>query len=150
LGWLTPDGFAAPLWLGLALALAAAELVLPGIYLIFIAAGPLATALAVWWFAPALTGQLVITAGAALLACLGGVAVYRRSRASGDAAIPLNQGFDWLIGQSGVIAEPSPAGETRIQIAGGLFPATGVDLAVGRHVRVVGVESGVLRVVLAD
>jgi membrane protein implicated in regulation of membrane protease activity len=142
-----PSGGLDPwIWAILGLVLAAAELFLPGAYLIFIAFGLLITAAATGLGHLGLVGQLAVLPAACLGSCLVGYVVYRRFRGS-DGPHQLNTGFDWLIGQTAKVVEPIADGSGRIQIGDTFFPATGPDAAIGATVRVTGMRDGTAAVV---
>ena len=131
-------------WLALALALGIAELLVPGVFLVFVAA------------AAAITGAIVLAlpelplpAQLAAFAVWSAVAVAIGRRwyaehpvASADPR--LNDRAARLVGEI-VTAEADFAdGRGRVRVGDGSWPARGLDLAAGTRARVAAVEGGVL------
>ena len=133
----------AAIWLAVALVLGGAELLAPGIFLVFVAAAAAMTGLTLL-AAPGLplALQLASTALWSVVAVLVGRRWYREYPVLGGHA--LNRGAARLIG-SEVIAEAAfIGGEGRVRVGDGGWPARGADAAAGERLRVVSVENGVL------
>ncbi|MES2444568.1 MAG: NfeD family protein [Pseudomonadota bacterium] len=133
-------------WLTAAALLAIAELVAPGIFLVFIAAG-----------AAIVGGVLLLVPGMSLLfqvflfaaATAATVSVGRRwySRNPVPSSDPLlNDRVARLIGQVVTVAEAFSAGKGRVRVGDGEWPARGPDMPVGANVRIVAAEGGTLDV----
>ena len=134
----------AELWLALALALGVAELLAPGVFLVFVAAAAAMTGLELL-AAPALPlgVQLLSVALWSVVTVLIGRRWYRDYPVAGDER--LNRPDTRLIGRD-VVAEADFAGGTgRVRVGDGGWPArSGQPVAAGERLRVVTVEGGVL------
>ena len=134
-------------WLIAALALGTAELVIPGVFLVFLA------------IAAAVTGVLAFAlpdlSAPAQLAAFGlwsVVAVLIGRRWYSDYPVPseaalLNDCAAQLIGQIVTVEVAIEQGRGRVRVGDGAWPATGPNLVVGERARVVAVQGGVLEVV---
>jgi inner membrane protein len=111
-----------------ALFLALVELHVPGMYLIWIAAGAGITALAALVFTLAPEGQLIVFAGSAALSCVAGYFVYRRVIGREGGRRALNRGDRGLVGAYGTVAEPIRNGCGKIRIGDTVWLAEGPDL----------------------
>jgi len=133
------------LWLAGALALAIAELIAPGFFLIFLAGGAALTG-----FVVLIAPGFPILAQAILFAALTAVAVgigrrwYRRSETAADPL--LNDRAARLIGATVEVCDPITAGEGRVKVGDGAWKAHGPDAATGALVRIVGANGSVLLV----
>jgi membrane protein implicated in regulation of membrane protease activity len=133
-------------WLALALVLGIAELLVPGVFLVFVAA------------AAAITGAIVLALPQVPLAAqLGAFAVWsivtvaigRRWYADhpvSSANPRLNDPAARLIGQSVTVEADFVHGRGRVRIGDGAWLARGPDLLAGDEARVTSVEGGVLMV----
>lgn len=133
-------------WLIAAAALAAAELVLPGVFLIFVAIAAAITgviALAVPGLG--LTGELIsLTAWAAVAVLVG-------KRWYVDYPVPtsdpdLNNRAARMIGQTVRVTDAIEGGRGRVRVGDGEWPAAGPNAPPGAKVTIVGVEDGVVKV----
>jgi membrane protein implicated in regulation of membrane protease activity len=134
----------AVVWLGAAVALGVAELVIPGVFLVFLA------------IAAAITGALVFAVpdvptavqfGAFALWSVIAVLIGRRWYADYPVATSdplLNDRAARLIGEIVVVEEPIVGGRGRVRIGDGTWPARGADADAGERVRVVAVEGGLV------
>ncbi|UZK66538.1 NfeD family protein [Sphingomonas sp. M1-B02] len=125
-------------WLILAAVLALTELVLPGIFLVFVAAGAAVTGI-VTLIIPefALAFQVAVF----ILASSGAVALGRRWYAKNPVASSdplLNDRVARLVGQIVTVVEPIEAGQGRVRVGDGEWLAQGPDTPAGAHVRIVG------------
>ncbi|HEX4693717.1 NfeD family protein [Sphingomonas sp.] len=134
------------LWLVAALVLAIMELIAPGFFLIFVAAGAAVTGLVV------LAGpDLHVIVQALLFAAFSGVAVatgrrwYHRSPSTAGSH-GLNDRTAKLIGRIVEVSEPIVGGEGRVRVGDGAWTAKGFDMPAGAQVRIVGAAGNVLLV----
>ena len=131
-------------WLLAALVLTIAEVLAPGIFLIFFAVGALVTAAATL-FAPTLVAQLGVFVAASVVALLAGNSLYRhflaKRRANG-----LGQG---PVGEPGVVEKAIVDGRGKVRVRDISWLATGPDLPKGTPIVVVGRPSGTLLEVAA-
>ncbi|ATY31250.1 NfeD family protein [Sphingomonas psychrotolerans] len=125
-------------WLILAAVLAITELLVPGIFLVFVAAGAAVTGvvtLIIPGFAlPFQVAVFVVAASAA-------VAIGRRWYINNPvpSADPLlNDRVARLIGEVVTVVEPIAAGKGKVRVGDGEWLASGPDAPVGTHVRIIG------------
>lgn len=133
-------------WLAVALALVVGELIAPGFFLIFLAAGAALTGL-VMLVMPGL--PLIVQALLFALFTGGGVAIGRRwyHRNPGNSPDPLlNDRAARLIGKTVEVCEAIVAGEGRVRVGDGAWAAKGPDAKAGAFVRIVGASGSVLLV----
>jgi hypothetical protein len=131
-------------WVIAGLVLAAAEILIPGVFLIWLGLAALATGLAAAAVAMPWQGQTLLFAGLAILLVGSASRLYRRS--AGSAGPALNRPDRGLIGREAVLEEPIVQGAGRIRFDDTLWRIAGPDLAVGDRVRVIGISGTVLRV----
>lgn len=125
-------------WLIFAALLALTELMIPGIFLVFVAAGATVTGL-VTLIIPefALTFQVAVF----IVATSAAVGFGRRWYLNNPvpSADPLlNDRVARLIGEVVTVVEPIEAGKGKVRVGDGEWLACGPDAPVGTHVRIVG------------
>lgn len=141
MNWGEQGGF---IWLILAAILAIAELMLPGVYLTFIAMGAAVTGVLALLFPElGLAGQLVSFAAWSTVFVLIGKRWY------GANPVPssdpdLNNRAARMIGQTVTVVEAIEGGTGRVRVGDGEWPAEGPDLAAGAKARIAGVRGGVV------
>ena len=134
------------LWLAAGLALAIAELIAPGFFMIFLAAGAALTGFALL----AIPGVPVLVQ-ALLFALFTAAAVglgrrwYRQSEVPTEDS-QLNDRTSRLIGTMAEVCDDITGGEGRVKIGDGAWKARGPDVAAGALVRIVGATGSVLLV----
>jgi len=130
-------------WLAGGVALAAAEMVLPGAYLLWIGFGAAAVGLLAL-AAPTLSleWQLVAFAIVAVAAAFAGHEFYRRTLRT--ARPTLNRRAEELIGARGQVEDAIANGRGRVRIGDSGWLARGPDLPAGTPVRVVGCDAATL------
>ncbi len=133
-------------WLILAALLAIAELLAPGIFLVFVAAGAAITGI-VTLIVPGfgLVFEVFLFAAASAAAVAIGRGWYR-SNPVPSADPLLNDRVARLIGQVVTVVEPISAGQGRVKVGDGEWPANGPDTPAGAHVRITGARDGSLDV----
>lgn len=135
---------AAGVWLVAALALGLAELVAPGVFLVFVAVAAAITGLMLL----ALPDLPVIGQLAAFAAWSGvAVAVGRRWYADNPVATDdalLNDRAARLIGQVVTVTAAIEHGHGRVRVGDGAWPARGPETPVGALVRIVAVDGATL------
>lgn len=138
------------LWLAVAGVAAIVELMIPGVFLGFVAIGAVITAILSLIFPElGLAGQMVS------VAAWTGVAVAIGRRWYGGNAVEssdphLNDPTHRLIGARVVVAQAIAGGEGRVRLGDGEWRAYGPDSEVGARMRVTGIEGGVLLVEPAE
>jgi membrane protein implicated in regulation of membrane protease activity len=141
----TIDGMSAgSLWLIVALVLGVAELIVPGVFLVF-----LAIAAAITGVATLALPDLPAAAQLASFAVWSGVTVIVGRRWYRDYPVPtsdplLNDRGARLVGEIVTIEQAIDDGHGRVRVADGVWPAKGPDADAGTRVRVVDVQNGVL------
>jgi membrane protein implicated in regulation of membrane protease activity len=125
-------------WLILAAVLAIAELLAPGIFLVFIAAGAAITGI-VTLLVPAfdLVFEVFLFAAASAAAVAIGRRWYRQNPVPSEDPL-LNDRVARLIGQVVTVVEPIASGQGRVKVGDGEWPASGPDAPAGAQVRIIG------------
>lgn len=132
------------LWLILAALFAICELLIPGVYLTFLALGAAATgALALVFPELGPIGQFISFAAWSSVAVLVGKRWY------GNNPVPssdpqLNDRAARMIGQTVTVVEAITGGTGRVRVGDGEWPAQGPDVAEGAKARIVEVRGGVV------
>lgn len=126
-------------WWVLGLLLLAAELILPGVFLVWIALAALVTgALSLFfWEAPFWSWQVQFVAFALL--SVASVLIGRRfvsSSAESDEPL-LNRRGESLVGRTAVLEQPMAEGRGRVRLDDTTWSVEGPDLPVGARVRIV-------------
>lgn len=132
-------------WLIFAALLGIAEVMIPGVFLIWVAIAAAITGLVALALPIGLPAQLL------LFAALSLVAVYAGRRWYVDNPVPssdplLNDRSARLIGQNVTVVDPIVGGEGRVKVGDSVWSATGPDAAAGARMRVTGVDGTILRV----
>lgn len=131
-------------WLALGVLLAAAEIVAPGFFLVWIGAAAIVTGLLAWVLPiDSIPVQMVI------FAVLSFVALYSTRRWLKANPITttdplLNQRGGRLIGEVLTVTRAIEDGRGRARVGDGEWPVRGPDVAEGTKVRVVSADGGVL------
>jgi hypothetical protein len=128
------------LWVLAGLVLMGLELVVSGIFLLWIGLAALVTGLAVALAPMPWPLQLLLASGLAVAFVL-----VASRRAKGPAST-LNRGAQALIGRECPLDAPITGGEGRVRFDDTIWRVAGSDAPAGTRVRVVGVEGTVLRV----
>jgi membrane protein implicated in regulation of membrane protease activity len=140
-----PDGIdPAIVWLVAALLLGGAELLVPGVFLVFLAIGAALTAGLAFAVPDApLAAQFASFGVWSAAAVLVGRRWYRDfGPESGDAK--LNDRAARMIGEVVTVEVAIEYGRGRVRVGDGAWPAEGPDLAAGDRARIVKVKAGVL------
>lgn len=137
---------AGALWLAAAILLGIGELLIPGVFLIF-----LAVAAAITGAATLVLADLPVAAQLVSFAVWTGVTVAIGKRWYRDYPVAssdplLNDRASRLIGQTLVVSDAIIDGDGRVYVDDGTWPARGSDAPAGTRVRVVGTASSILLV----
>lgn len=132
-------------WLSIGIVLCIAEMIVPGVFLMWLGIAALLTGLVVFILPIPLAAQLL------LFAVLSVATVYAGRRWSGSREIPsddplLNDRLARLVGEPVVVEEAIVGGRGRVRVGDGVWPATGADAAAGTRLTVTGAANGVLTV----
>lgn len=132
-------------WMILALILGIAEIVVPGVFLIWIGAAALVTGLLTWLLPLPVAAQFVIFA----VAAVGAVYVGRRylKEHPVESSDPLlNDRIARLVGRQVIVIETISGGEGKVKVGDTVWLASGPDADVGARMRVVGADGARLKV----
>ncbi|MDO7834031.1 NfeD family protein [Sphingobium sp. HBC34] len=132
-------------WLVFAALLGIAEVMIPGVFLIWIAIAAAITGLVALALPIALPLQFLLFAGLSIAAVYAGRRWYVDNPVASTDPL-LNDRTARLIGQTVTVVEPIVGGEGRVKVGDGVWSATGPDAAVGARVRVVAADGAVLQV----
>lgn len=133
-------------WLVVAMVLGIAEIVVPGVFLIFLSGAALVMAGVAWIF-PGLPVPVQLVMFAVLAA--GMVAIGRRFYRQNPVASAdplLNHRAARLVGQIVTVTVPIAHGRGKVKVADGEWLAEGPDAEVGAKVRIVGANGPSLHV----
>jgi membrane protein implicated in regulation of membrane protease activity len=132
------------IWLIVAALLAICELMIPGVYLTFLALGAAATGVLALLF-PELgaIGQFISFAAWSTVAVLVGKRWYGANPVP-SADPDLNNRAARMIGQSVTVVDAISGGSGRVRVGDGEWPAEGPDLPAGSKARVADVRGGVV------
>jgi len=142
--WL--DGIAAHwVWLTLGLVLAGLEMLLPGVYLIWLAVAALITGVLTLAFDLSLPLQVVDFVFLSLIIAFSAKRFLRDKPI--ESADPLmNRRGARQVGETAVVVQAIAHGSGRVKLGDSEWIARGPDIAAGEHVRVSGSEGAILLV----
>ncbi|MFN4113322.1 MAG: NfeD family protein [Sphingomonadaceae bacterium] len=133
------------LWLALGLFLAAAEILVPGFFLIWLAGAAIVTGLVAWFLPIEMPVQIVLFAVLAFIAVFAGRR-FVRDHPVHEADPMMNQRGQRLTGETAVVVTALEGGSGRVRHGDSEWLARGVDLPVGTRVRIAGSDGAVLLV----
>lgn len=120
------------------------EMIAPGFYLIWIAAGGVFTALASFALDLSLSAQVSVFVGSCALTCVCGYFAYQKLISSGaDGAAPNQRGLE-MVGTRGKVIEPLTNGRGKVELGDSVWLAEGPDLVLGSPVVVTSVRGTVV------
>ncbi|MGN6501187.1 MAG: NfeD family protein [Tsuneonella sp.] len=130
-------------WIAIGLALAVLEMLIPGVYLIWLAIAALVTGALTWVFDFGVPLQVIDFVFLSL------IVVYSARRMVSDQPIEsadplLNNRMGRLVGQTGTVTQAIADGEGRVRHGDSEWLARGPDLAPGARVRITGFDGGTL------
>lgn len=132
-------------WLTLGVFLAAAEMVVPGVFLIWMAAAALLTGLLAWVLPIGVPIQIVVFAVFAIVAVFLGRR-YLQANPVSEADPGMNKRGARLAGQTARVVKAIEDGEGRIHHGDSEWIARGADAPVGAKVRITGADGAILLV----
>jgi membrane protein implicated in regulation of membrane protease activity len=135
------------LWLLGAIVLGIAELIVPGVFLIWLAAAAAATGLLTLAFGIDLPFQFAIFALLAIAAVYSGRRWYLANPMP-SADPMLNDRAARLVGRTVVVVAAIENGEGRVRVGDGVWSCRGPDCAEGSRVRITGADGSCLKVEL--
>jgi len=130
-------------WLSLGVLLAAAEIVMPGFFLIWLGTAAIVTGVIAWVVPLAVPAQLGIFAVLSFIA-LYAARRWLRANPITTADPHLNQRAGRLVGEVLTVTRAIEDGRGRAKVGDGEWPVRGPDVAEGAKVRVVSADGGVL------
>jgi inner membrane protein len=136
------------MWLSVGVLLAAAEIIAPGFFLVWLGAAAIVTGVLTWMLPIGIAWQLGIFAVLAMVALYGGRRWLHDNPIETTDPL-LNQRGGRLVGEVLTLTTAIENGRGRAQVGDGQWPVRGPDAAVGAKVRVVSAEGGSLVVELA-
>lgn len=136
------------LWGVAGLLLLASELILPGVFLMWVGLAALGVAALTVLVEPSLQMQILVFAVLSAALSVAGWRVYsfRRARPGAPEAGGVNDTFTLMVDRHGVLVEPIVGGQGRARIGDSLWQVEGADLPAGTTVRVVSQDGVLLRV----
>jgi membrane protein implicated in regulation of membrane protease activity len=137
------------LWLIAATLLAIAELIAPGVFLIWIAAAAAATGLVTLVFGLAVPFQFALFALFAIGAVHSGRRIYARNPVESSDPL-LNDRSARLLGRVVTVVAAIEHGEGRVRVGDSVWSARGPDVPEGTRVRIVGTDGNCLKVLKAQ
>lgn len=132
-------------WLAAGLILAAAEMAVPGVFLIWLSGAALITGILTWLLPIDLPLQVVIFAILAIVAVFSGRR-YLRDNPIADADPLMNQRGARLVGETAIVTQAIDGGVGRVRLGDSEWLVRGPDTAPGARVRVTGSDGAVLLV----
>lgn len=130
-------------WIVVGVFFCTAEMLAPGAFLLWLGLAAIATGLVTMIMPLAGAMTLVLFAGLGIAFAALGYRVYGVRR-NGTVGPEPNQGAREFIGREFLLAEPIVQGQGSIKLRDSVWRVSGPDLPVGRMVRVVAVERGVM------
>lgn len=145
-GWLFPADMAPWVgWMVFAVLLAIGEIILPGIFLIWIAIAAALTGALAWVTPLALPAQILIFAMLCLGATWAGRRWYRDNPVESSDPL-LNDRASRLVGRQVVVIDPIIGGEGRVRLDDSTWSAVGPDAETGERLVVVSVTGTTVKV----
>lgn len=132
-------------WFLAAALLAMVEILVPGVFLVWIAAAAALTGVAVLIFGHAFAVQLILFAILSAIAVYAGRRWYERNPVASEDPM-LNDRTARLIGRTVEVVSPISETGGRVRVGDSVWEATGPDAPAGAMVRVVSADGGCLRV----
>lgn len=132
-------------WLAIGLILAAAEIAVPGTFLIWMAGAALIVGALAWFTPLGIPLQIVLFAILAILAVFIGRR-YIRDNPIHEADPMLNKRTARLIGETVVVTQAIDGGSGKVRLGDSEWLARGSDAAPGTRMRVAGAEGSTLLV----
>ena len=130
-------------WLAIGLLLAAAEMAVPGVFLIWMAGAALITGFVAWLVPIGMPLQIVLFAFLAIVAVFSGRR-YLRGHPVVSADPLMNRRADRVIGEMVVVTQAIDGGTGKVKLGDGEWLAKGADAQPGTRMRITGHDGGVL------
>lgn len=137
------------IWAAIGLLLAAAEILVPGVYLIWLAVAALATAVLTFVLDPGVPLQIINFVFLSLIIAFSARRILRDTPIFSADPL-LNKRGARLVGETAVVVQDFAGGTGRVKLGDSEWLARGVDMKAGERVRVTGSEGAILLVAPAD
>ena len=134
-------------WLVFAALLGMGEVLMPGVFLIWVALAAAVTGLIALLLPVSVPVQLLIFALLCIVSVWGGRRWYAANPVDSQDPL-LNDRTARLIGEVVLVVEPIEAGRGRVKVGDSVWSCRGPDASAGSRVRVVGADASVLQVEL--
>ncbi|MGE4324208.1 MAG: NfeD family protein [Sphingobium sp.] len=132
-------------WLVFAALLGIGEIVIPGVFLIWIAVAAALTGLAALTLPLGIPEQILVFALLCIAAVWGGRRWYAANPVASQDPM-LNDRTARLVGETVTVVETITGGEGRVKVGDSVWTAHGPDAAVGERVRIRAAEGTILQV----
>lgn len=140
------EGFDAHwVWIAIGLILAALEMLVPGVYLIWLAIAAIITGLLTLGVGLGLPAQVIVFVSLSLIAAYSAKRFLRDSPIESSDPL-LNQRGSRLIGENALVTQAIDNGSGRVKYGDSEWIARGPDIAVGERVRITGSDGAILLV----
>ncbi len=133
------------IWFAIGLALAALELVVPGVYLIWLAVAAILTGVLTFVFDPGLTLQVVNFVFLSLIIAYSAKRWLRDRPIVSSDPLMNNRGAR-MVGETAMVVQAIDGGEGRVKIGDSEWIARGPDSVVGTRVEITAVKGPILTV----
>ncbi|MCX7863849.1 MAG: NfeD family protein [Novosphingobium sp.] len=132
-------------WLAIGLLLAAAEMAIPGVFLIWMAGAALIVGFVTWLYPIGILAQILLFALLAIIAVFTGRR-YLRNNPIEPADPLMNRRADRLIGEVVIVTQAIDGGTGKVRLGDSEWLAKGADAQPGARMRVTGHDGTVLTV----
>jgi membrane protein implicated in regulation of membrane protease activity len=140
------EGFDAHwVWIAIGLILAALEMLVPGVYLIWLAIAAIITGLLTLGIGLGLPAQVVVFVSLSLIAAFSAKRFLRDSPIESSDPL-LNQRGTRLIGENALVTQAIVGGSGRVKYGDSEWIARGPDIGEGERVRITGSDGTILMV----
>lgn len=138
------EGFDAHwIWIAIGLILAALEMLVPGVYLIWLAVAAVITGVLTLGLDLSLPSQIISFVSISLIAAFSARRFLRDSPIVSSDPL-LNQRGSRLVGEMAIVSQPIENGSGRIKLGDSEWLARGPDMAAGARVRITGSDGTTL------
>ena len=140
------EGFDAHwVWIALGLILAALEMLVPGVYLIWLAVAAILTGILTLGLDLMLPAQVIVFVSLSLITAFSAKRFLRDSPIESSDPL-LNRRGSRLIGESAIVTQSIEGGSGRVKYGDGEWIARGPDVGEGERVRITGSDGAILLV----
>ena len=133
------------IWLVIGLVLAALEIVVPGVYLIWLAIAALVTGALTFIFDPGVPLQIINFVSIALITAFSARRILRNKPILSSDPL-MNKRGARMVGETCVVVQAFEGGTGRVRLGDSEWLARGGDIAVGERMRITGNEGAILLV----